>query len=94
MNKYESVIILNPELTEENEEKQVNKIEELIKANGTLENTERLGKKKLAYEIRKQNEGLYYLLEFESDPDFIKELERIYRITDEIMKFIVVRKDD
>lgn len=94
MNKYESVIILNPELTEENEEKQVNKIEELIKANGTLENTERLGKKKLAYEIRKQNEGIYYLFEFESDPDFIKELERIYRITDEIMKFIVVRKDD
>ena len=53
-----------------------------------------LGKKKLAYEIRKQNEGIYYLFEFESDPDFIKELERIYRITDEIMKFIVVRKDD
>ena len=94
MNKYESVIILNPELTEENEKESINKIEELIKLNGTLEETEKLGKKKLAYEIKKQNEGIYYLFNFACEPGFIRELERIYRITDEIMKFIVVRKDD
>lgn len=94
MNKYESVIILNPELTEENEKESINKIEELIKLNGTLESTEKLGKKKLAYEIRKNTEGIYYLFNFECEAEFIRELERIYRITDEIIKFIVVRRDD
>lgn len=93
MNKYESVIILNPELTEEDEKEVIKKFEELIKLNGDLEKTEKLGKKKLAYEIKKQSEGIYYLFNFESQADFIQELERVYRITDEIMKFIVVRID-
>ena len=51
-----------------------------------------MGKKKLAYEIKKFSEATYLLFNFEAKPDFIAELERIYRITDDIIKFIVVKK--
>ena len=53
-----------------------------------------MGKKRLAYEIKKNNEAIYMLINFESKPEAIAELERNYRITDEILKFIVVRKEN
>ena len=53
-----------------------------------------MGKKKLAYEVKKNKEGFYVLINFEAKPDSITELERNYRITDEVIKFIVVRKED
>ena len=53
-----------------------------------------MGDKKLAYEVRKHTQAFYYIINFESNPEFIAELERIYRINDEILKFIVVRQDD
>lgn len=94
MNKYESVIIMSATLEDDKINEVIDKITNLIKENGNLEKIENLGKKKLAYEIKKQTEGLYYLFEFESNSEFIVELERIYRITDEVIKFIVVRRDD
>lgn len=92
MNKYESVIIINPVLSEESVKALETKITELINANGKVEKVEILGKKRLAYEINKNKEGIYAVFNFEANPDSIKELERVYRITDEIMKFIVVKK--
>ncbi len=53
-----------------------------------------MGLRKLAYEIGKNKEGYYVVFEFEAKPELIVELERNYRITDEIIKFIVVRKDE
>ena len=53
-----------------------------------------MGKRKLAYEVKKNSEGYYVLINFEANPEFIAELERVYRITDGILKFIVVRKED
>ena len=52
-----------------------------------------MGKKRLAYEIKKFHEATYILFNFEAKPDSITELERVYRITDDIIKFIVVRKE-
>ena len=92
MNKYESVIIINPVLSEESVKALEAKITELINANGKVEKVEILGKKRLAYEINKNREGIYAVINFEANPNSIKELERVYRITDEIMKFIVVKK--
>ena len=92
MNKYESVIIINPVLSEESVKALETKITELINANGKVEKVEILGKKRLAYEINKNKEGIYEVFNFEANPDSIKELERVYRITDEIIKFIVVKK--
>ena len=93
MNKYESIIIVNPCLKDVEIEKLREKIQNLIKENGKIESIEDLGIKRLAYEIRKNNEGHYIIFNFESNSDFIVELERVYRINDDILKFIVVRKD-
>ena len=64
----------------------------LINENGKVESVENMGKKKLAYEIKKFSEATYMLFNFESNPNSIAELERVYRITDDIIKFIVVKK--
>ena len=92
MNKYESVIIINPNLETEGIKALIEKISNLINANGNIISVEELGKKKLAYEIKKNKEGYYVLFKFEAKSSLISELERIYRITDEIIKFIVVKK--
>lgn len=94
MNKYESVIIVAPIVNEKQQKEIENKYTKLIKENGKLEDFQNLGKKKLAYEIKKNKEGLYMQIYFESEASFIAELERQYRIDDNIMKFIVVRCDD
>ncbi len=93
MNKYETIIILNSNLEEEATKSAISKVTDLIAKHGTVESTEEWGKKKLAYPIKKQNEGYYVLINFSSNPDFIDELERVYNITDEIIKHIVVKKD-
>ncbi len=94
MNKYESVIIINPSLEEEGIKGLINKFSNLINSEGKVESVEEMGKRKLAYEIKKNKEGYYVLFNFEAKPNLIAELERNYRITDEVIKFIVVRKED
>jgi small subunit ribosomal protein S6 len=94
MNKYESVIIVNPNVDEAGLKALEEKFTGLINENGKVESVENMGKKRLAYEIKKFKEGTYMLFNFESNPDSIKELERVYRITDDVIKFIVVRKED
>lgn len=94
MNKYESVIIINPSLEEQGMKDVITKFTDLINKDGKVENVEEVGRKKLAYEIKKNTEGYYVVITFEANPEFITELERIYRITDDIMKFITIRKED
>jgi len=94
MNKYESIVIINPNCTEEAVKALESKITGLINENGKVESVENLGKKKLAYEIKKNKEATYMLFNFEAKPESIAELERNYRIIDDILKFIVVRKED
>ena len=86
MNKYESIIIVNPNVDEEGLKS--------INENGKLESVENMGKKKLAYEIKKFAEGTYLLFNFEAKPALIAELERNFRITDEVLKFMTVNKND
>lgn len=93
MSKYESVIIVNPNVDETGLKALEEKFTGLINENGKVESVENMGKKKLAYEIKKFNEATYMLFNFEAKPDSIAELERVYRITDDIVKFIVVKKD-
>ena len=66
--------------------------ENKIRQDGKVEEVIDLGKRKLAYEIKKNKEAYYVQINFESKPEAIAELERIYRITDGILKFITVRK--
>jgi len=94
MNKYESVIIINPSVEEQGVKGLIQKFTDLINLNGKVESVNELGKRKLAYEVKKNKEGYYVVYNFEAKPDSIAELERNYRITDEVIKFIVVRLED
>ena len=94
MNKYESVIIINPNLESEAIKALVEKFSNLINNNGKVDSVEEVGKKKLAYEIKKNKEGYYIIFKFESKPEAITELERVYRITDEVIKFIVIKEEE
>ena len=93
MNKYESVIIINPSIEEQSIKDLIKKFSDLINNNGKVESVEERGTQKLAYPIKKKEEGYYVIINFEAKPDSIDELERIYRIEDNVMKFIVVRKE-
>ncbi len=94
MNKYESVIIINPSVDEEGVKSLVSKFTDLINTDGKVEKVDDLGKRKLAYEVKKQKEGYYQIFNFEANPELIKELERNYRITDEVIKFMTIRVDE
>ena len=92
MNKYESVVIINPNVEENTLKELIERFQTLINTDGKVEQVNELGKKKLAYEINKNKEGYYVVYDFEANPSLIAELERNYRITDEVIKFIVVKK--
>ena len=92
MNKYESVVIINPNVEENTLKELIERFQTLINTDGKVEQVNELGKKKLAYEIKKNKEGYYVVYDFEANPSLIAELERNYRITDEVIKFIVIKK--
>ena len=94
MNKYESVVIINSNAEEQGIKALIKKFSDLINSDGKVESVEEVGQKKLAYEIKKQKEGYYIIIKFEANPTLIAELERIYRIADEVIKFIVVREEE
>ena len=93
-NKYETIMVINPTLEEEKIEAIVEKFKALISANGEVTNVDVWGKRKLAYEINDLTEGYYVLVEFSSKPEFPGELERVYKITDGIIRDIVIKKDE
>ena len=93
MNKYESVIIVNPSLNEKKVKSLIDKFSDLINKHGKVTKVDNMGKRKLAYEVKKNREGIYVVFYFEAEPSLIAELERNYRITDEVIKFIVVRDE-
>ena len=94
MNKYESVIIINPSVEEEGIKGLISKFTDLINNEGSVEKVTEMGRKKLAYEIQKNKEGYYVVFNFEAKPELIAELERQYRIADEVIKFIVVKIEE
>ena len=94
MNKYESVVIINPNVDTEGTKALIKKITDLINNDGKLEKVDEIGKKKLAYEIKKNKEGYYVSFNFEAKPELISELERNYRITDEVIKFMTIRVEE
>ena len=94
MNKYESVIIINPSVDDEGIKALIKKFTDIINNEGKVESVDEIGKKRLAYEIMKNKEGFYTVFNFEAKPELIAELERNYRIDDSIMKFITIKKED
>ena len=94
MNKYESVIIINPSVTDERLKEIEKTFTDLINSDGKVTKVDEIGKKKLAYEVKKNTEGIYVTFYFEANPTLISELERNYRITDDVLKFIDIRVEE
>jgi small subunit ribosomal protein S6 len=92
MNYYEKVMILDANLDDSATEETVTKIRDMIiKQGGEIFNTENWGRRKLAYELNKHQKGNYFLLTFKAPPTTILELEKLCKVTDTIIKFMVVR---
>ena len=87
--KYEVLYVLNPNLSEEETQAIVEKFKTLIEQNGTIDEMEEWGKRKLAYEINYLTEGYYVLVKFTSGPEFPAELDRILGITDGVIRSLV-----
>ena len=92
ISNYEVVFILNPNIGDENIKANVEKFTDLIAANGTVIEKNEWGLRKLAYPIQFIEEGYYVLVNFNSAPEFPAELERIFNITDTVLRSIVVKK--
>ncbi len=91
---YELVYIIDASLNEEAIAGIVKKFSDLIAENGTVEKIEEWGKRKLAYEINKKTEGYYVFVCFKSATDFPAELDRVFGITDGIMRSLIVNPEE
>ncbi|MBO5364264.1 MAG: 30S ribosomal protein S6 [Clostridia bacterium] len=94
INKYETIFVVDATKTEEEITALVEKFKSLIEKHGEIEAVEEWGKRRLAYPINDLTEGYYVLVNFKSKPDFPVELERVYGITDGIIRDIVVRREE
>lgn len=94
MKRYETLFVLNPTLTEEDVKAAEERIKGVIEnGGGVIENVDEWGKRRLAYEINHITEGYYVLINFNASPELPKELDRILRISDKVIRHIVVRLD-
>lgn len=92
---YEVMYILEARLDEESQTKINTRVQETIaKIGGQIQSTESLGRKRLAYPIKKQTDGMYMLTHFEADSRSLKELNRVMNITEGLLRHLVVRRDE
>src|SRR4030042_289577 len=92
MNVYENIVILNSALSDEEAEAAVTKIKELIAGQGgEVLKVNIWGRKKLAYEIKKQKKGLYVLLFYKTPPATIKKIEEFYKVFDAVLKYLIIK---
>ena len=94
MKKYELIFVTDASLELEVINEVVNKFTDLVKNNATIVEATNWGKRKLAYEVNKKWDGFYTLIQFDGPADFIKELERVLRIDERVMKFLVIKVDE
>ncbi len=94
MAKYETMLITTATLDDEATAALVGKFKSLIEANGTIDSIDEWGKRRLAYPINDENEGIYTVINFTSEPDFPAELDRVYKITEGVMRSLIVAKED
>lgn len=92
MSKYETIMVFSLKKGEEAAKELVEKFKALVESNGTLESVDEWGKRKLAYLINYEAEGYYVLYDYEAEPAFPAELDRIAKITDGVLRTLIVKK--
>lgn len=91
---YELMFIVRPDMSEEDQDKLISTLENAVSSSGgRVVNMEKMGKRRLAYTVRKFNDGIYILLTFEGSGGLVHELERRLRVTEPVIKFLSVRID-
>lgn len=91
---YETVMVISMKQGEDGIQALIEKFKALIEKHATLQSVDEWGKRKLAYLINKESEGYYVLMNFEAEAEFPAELDRIYKITDGVMRSLIIRKPD
>jgi len=94
MNNYEAVLIFKTELADADRNALLDSFKGHIEENGEVVSVDDWGRRRLAYEIDDLKEGYYYIVDFKSQPDHIKEFERRLRLSDFVLRYMVIRKED
>ncbi|MBO8165100.1 MAG: 30S ribosomal protein S6 [Brevibacillus sp.] len=95
MRQYEVMYVLRPDLEEEKVKANVARYSEVVtNYGGEVTNLQELGKRRLAYEIKKYRDGYYVLMNFKANPDAVAEAERLMKINDDVIRFLFVREDE
>src|SRR5213076_2084303 len=92
---YELMFIVRPDMAEEDQDKLISTLESAVSSSGgNVKNVEKMGKRRLAYMVRRFHEGIYILLTVEGGGALIHELERRLRVSEPVIKFLTVRTDE
>ena len=94
MNNYEAVLIFKADMQDADRTALLERFKTIISENGEVTDVDDWGKRRLAYEINDLKEGYYYIVNFKSEPDHIREFERRLRLSDFIIRYMVIRKED
>ena len=92
-NSYEAMMVFSVKNGEEGVPALIEKFKALIEQNGTLDSIDEWGKRKLAYLINDEAEGLYVLFNYQASPEFPAELDRVVKITDGVLRSLIVKKN-
>ncbi|MEO3945749.1 30S ribosomal protein S6 [Gorillibacterium sp. CAU 1737] len=90
MRKYEVMYIVRPDVEEQAFQATVEKFQAIINNGGEVTKSDVMGKRRLAYEIKKFRDGFYVLVNFNATPAVVAELERVMKISDEIIRYLIV----
>lgn len=94
MNKYELAVVLNAKVEDEVRANTLEKVKDLVsRCKGTITNVDEWGKRRLAYEIQKMNEGFYYFIQFDAESEVPAEIESRIRIMDNVIRYLCVRQE-
>jgi small subunit ribosomal protein S6 len=95
MRNYEIIFIVRPDMTEEDVDKLIAQMEGVVgTTGGKLEKVEKMGRRRLAYRVRRQREGIYILFRLQGSGDTVKEFERRLKVADTVIKYLTVRIDE
>lgn len=94
MPMYETMLVTSATLDEEATSALLGKFKSLIEANGSVDAVDEWGKRRLAYPINKEEDGVYTLIHFTSEADFPAELDRVYKISDGVLRTLIIAKDE
>lgn len=95
MSKYETMFVIKPDLPEEQYDAVIERFKGIIEGEqGEVTNINRMGRRRLAYEVKKYREGYYVVFNFTGAPGITQELERNFRISDDVIRYLIIKEDE